>query len=85
VLEAAVAGRGVALAKARLAQQDLEAGRLVRLFDVEQPLRFAYFLVCPARKAKLAKVEAFRTWLLSRARESEAGTAGATRLETTVE
>jgi LysR family glycine cleavage system transcriptional activator len=73
VLEAAVAGRGVALAKARLAEQDLEAGRLVRLFDLEQPLRFAYFLVCPARKARLAKVAAFRTWLLSRTRETENG------------
>ena len=73
VLEAAIAGRGVALAKARLAQQDLDAGRLIRLFDVEQPIRFAYFLVCPARKASLAKVAAFRTWLLTRARESSPG------------
>jgi LysR family glycine cleavage system transcriptional activator len=73
VLEAAIAGRGVALAKARLAEHDLEAGRLVRLFDLEQPLRFAYFLVCPARKARLAKVAAFRTWLLSQTRDTEGG------------
>ena len=67
IIETAVAGRGVALAKGRLAEQDLQAGRLVRLFDVEQPLNFAYYFVCPAQKARLSRVEAFRTWLSGQA------------------
>ena len=50
VLEAAIAGRGAALAKARLAEDDLRAGRLVRLFDVSQPVAFG----CYYKKGKPA-------------------------------
>jgi LysR family glycine cleavage system transcriptional activator len=64
VLEAAVLGRGVALAKARLAEGDLKAGRLVRLFDVARPIGFAYYLVCPPARLALPRVKAFRDWLL---------------------
>lgn len=67
VLEAAVAGRGVALAKARLAEADLRAGRLVRLFDLSQPVRFAYHFVAPPTKARLPRVIAFRDWLVAEA------------------
>ncbi len=71
VLEAALHGRGVALAKATLAASDLQAGRLVRLFDDTTPLDFAYYVVGPARKLALPKVAAFVEWL-----RTEAGTAG---------
>lgn len=71
VLEAAVGGRGVALAKARLAQADLRAGRLVRLFDLSQPVRFAYHFVVPATKARLPRVTAFRDWLRAEAAAEE--------------
>ncbi|MDX6751917.1 transcriptional regulator GcvA [Geminicoccaceae bacterium 1502E] len=67
VLEAAVLGRGVALAKERLAEADLRAGKLVRLFDLRQPLAFAYYFVCPPRKRGLRRVQAMRAWLLSQA------------------
>jgi LysR family glycine cleavage system transcriptional activator len=63
VLEAAIAGQGVALAKGQLAAEDLRTGRLVRPFNVTQKLDFAYYLVCPQRKTSLAKVDAFRRWL----------------------
>jgi LysR family glycine cleavage system transcriptional activator len=73
VVEAAVAGQGVALAKERLAQRDLAAGRLVALFRASNPLTFAYHFVCPPAKLSLAKVQAFRTWL----REAASGSASA--------
>ena len=67
VLEAAIAGQGVALAKGQLAAEDLRTGRLVRPFNVTQTLDFAYYLVCPRRKTSLAKVTAFQRWLRSHA------------------
>lgn len=71
VLEAAIAGQGVALAKGQLAAEDLRTGRLVRPFNVEQKLDFAYYLVCPRRKTSLAKVAAFRRWLHAQAGRDE--------------
>jgi len=63
VLEAAVLGRGIALAKSTIAAADLAAGRVVRLFEMSVPLAFAYYLVYPQNASRVAKVTAFRTWL----------------------
>lgn len=63
VLEAAVAGRGVALAKSRLASGDIRAGRVVALFEVKQPIQFAYYFVAPPAKSALKRVQAFLKWL----------------------
>jgi LysR family glycine cleavage system transcriptional activator len=68
VIEAAISGRGVALAKGSLAADDIRAGNLVPLFGRRQPLTFAYYFVAPKTRAGLAKVQAFRTWLKSEAR-----------------
>lgn len=70
VLEAAIAGYGVALAKGQLAAEDLRAGRLVRPFGGSHPLDFAYFFVCPRRKIALTKVVSFLGWLRSQAGDS---------------
>jgi LysR family transcriptional regulator, glycine cleavage system transcriptional activator len=63
VLEAAAAGRGVALALSTVAAADLAAGRLVKPFALAVPTPFAYYVVCPQATAGRAKVEAFRRWL----------------------
>lgn len=70
VLEAAISGRGAALAKAQLARDDLRHGRLVRLFETSQPVAFAYYFVCPPAKAGQRKVALFRDWIM---REAMAG------------
>ena len=67
VLEAAIAGRGAALAKVQLAGEDLRSGRLVRLFDVSQPVAFGYYFVCPPAKAAQRKVALFRDWIIAEA------------------
>jgi LysR family glycine cleavage system transcriptional activator len=69
VLEAAILGRGVALAKAALAAADLAEGRLARPFAVSAPVGvgFAYYLVAPKAKLNLPKVAAFRDWLRAEA------------------
>lgn len=63
VIEAAVAGKGVALAKANLASADLEAGRLVTPFDMTTPTDFAYYLVHPASKNSSKSVKLFKHWI----------------------
>lgn len=63
VIEAAVAGKGVALAKAALALADLEAARLVIPFDLTTPTDFAYYIVHPPSKSSSLAVKAFKQWL----------------------
>jgi LysR family glycine cleavage system transcriptional activator len=70
VLEAAVAGRGVALAKSTLAAADLAAGRIVRLADTDQPVEFAHYLVYPPEHRQSRKFGAFRDWILAEAKRA---------------
>jgi len=70
VLEAAINGRGIALAKVQLAGDDIKSGRLAQLLDVSQPLAFAYYFVCPPAKAAQRKVALFREWIM---REAQGG------------
>ena len=67
VIEAAVNGRGVALAKRALAQVDLDAGRLVSAFDIATAVDFAYYLVHPKAKGRLKQVKAFAGWITAEA------------------
>ena len=62
-LDAAIVGRGVALALSAVAADDLAAGRLVRPFELTVPTSFAYYVVCPPAAAERPKVQAFRRWL----------------------
>lgn len=67
VIEGAVTGRGVALAKRALAQADLDAGRLVSPFDISTQVDFAYYVVHPKAKGRLPQVRAFAQWLKAEA------------------
>jgi LysR family glycine cleavage system transcriptional activator len=71
VIEAAVGGRGVALAKRTLAQADLDAGRLVAPFQIATAVDFAYFVVYPKAKGRLPQVKAFVSWLTAEAAAHE--------------
>jgi LysR family glycine cleavage system transcriptional activator len=72
VIEAAVNGRGVALAKRTLAQDDLEAGRLVAPIQISTAVDFAYYLVHPKAKGRLPQVKAFVAWIAAEAEAHEA-------------
>ncbi len=72
VIEAAVNGRGVALAKRTLAQADLEAGRLVAPLQIATAVDFAYYLVHPKAKGRLPQVKAFVSWIEAQAMAHEA-------------
>jgi LysR family transcriptional regulator, glycine cleavage system transcriptional activator len=71
VLQAAIEGNGIALARSAMAADDLAAGRLVRLFpSLEFASTLAYYVVYRPETATLPRLVAFRDWLLG-----EAGTA----------
>ena len=63
VLQAAVAGQGVAIGRRVLAIDDLLAGHLVQPFGPVIPTRFSYYVVSPKAIADRFKVRVFRAWL----------------------
>lgn len=64
LIEAAAAGRGVALAKRTLAQADLASGRLVAPFaDGSEAVGFAYHVVLPRDRPPSPSAGAFIAWL----------------------
>lgn len=72
VIEAAIAGKGVALAKRQLAAADLASGRLVAPFgDGATPLNFSYWMVWPRGRTVSPALRAFMTWLRQEAKDGE--------------
>jgi LysR family glycine cleavage system transcriptional activator len=69
LIDAAIDGQGVALARTALAAWDLIHKRLVRPFSIALPLAKSYWIVCPKATASLPKLVAFRAWLLAQAGE----------------
>ncbi len=70
-IQAAISGLGVALVWRSLVEDDLKAGRLVHVANEIMATPMAYHLVMPAGRIGLAKIAAFREWLLETARSSE--------------
>ncbi len=71
LLQAAVAGQGIAIARGVLAADYLKEGRLIRPFELSLPSDYAYYFVCPRGSVEDPKVKAFRDWLLSEAARDE--------------
>jgi len=67
LIDAAIDGQGIALARTVLAAWDLRHGRLVRPFSQSIPLSRSYWIVCPKAAAALPKIARFRDWLLAEA------------------
>ena len=64
LLQAAIGGLGVALARASLVQAELASGRLVRLFSQSVRTRYSYFIVYPQDSENANKIQVFQQWLL---------------------
>ncbi len=65
VLQAAIDGQGVALARSVMAHDDVACGRLVRLFpSIRLASPLSYYIVYRADCAGLPRTEAFRQWLI---------------------
>lgn len=69
LIDAAVDGQGVALARTTLAAWDIISGRLVRPIDVSLRMSNTYWIVCPKVTASRPKIATFRNWLLAEATE----------------
>jgi LysR family glycine cleavage system transcriptional activator len=67
VIQAVIAGNGVALGRTSLVERDLAEGRLVRPFGASLDYEFGYYIVSRPEAAAAAPVAAFRTWLLEEA------------------
>ena len=67
LIDAAIEGQGVALARTTLAATDLLNGRLARPFSVALPLSNTFWIICPKATRNLPKLIAFREWLLAEA------------------
>jgi LysR family transcriptional regulator, glycine cleavage system transcriptional activator len=62
-LDAAIAGRGVALAFDPVADDDLAAGRLIRPFAFSMPNPYSHWAICLPERADHPKIRRFRKWL----------------------
>lgn len=65
LIDAAVNGQGIALARSVLAAWDLISGRLVKPIDVSLRVSKTYWIVCPKATSALPKIMTFRGWLLA--------------------
>ena len=67
VIDAAIDGQGVALARTTLAAWDLINGRLVQPFPTTLRTAKTYWIVCPTATSALPKIVRFRNWMLAEA------------------
>jgi DNA-binding transcriptional LysR family regulator len=65
LIEAAIAGLGIALIPRYMVQNELNLGNLVEANSLKLPEQTAYYLVYPEENAQFGPLQAFRTWLLS--------------------
>ena len=67
LIDAAIDGQGIALARTALAAWDLINGRLVRPVDVSLRMANTYWIVCPKALSNVPKIATFRSWVLAEA------------------
>ena len=65
LFQAALDGQGVALLANVMAEPEIRAGRLVQPFATRLPVKLNYHLVTSPAKSRIAKVAAFRAWILA--------------------
>jgi LysR family glycine cleavage system transcriptional activator len=63
IIEAVMAGEGVALTRRSLAADDLAAGRLAIPFGPIRPATNCYYIVYPKANAEIPKLRTFTDWL----------------------
>ncbi len=69
LIDAAIDGQGIALARTALAAWDLINGRLVRPIDVSLRVANTYWIVYPKAASTIPKIARFRDWVLAEAAE----------------
>ena len=69
LIDAAIDGQGISLARTALASGDLLKGRLLAPLDISLRMPKTYWIVCPKMAASELKVMTFRDWMLTEATE----------------
>jgi LysR family glycine cleavage system transcriptional activator len=64
MITAAADGHGVALVRSALVVDEIQEGRLIRLFDLNFRAQYAYYLVWPKHPGRPEIAAIFRRWLL---------------------
>ncbi len=64
-LQAAIDGAGVVLGWRFLSAKDVQAGRVVELFDLAIPLGSTFYLVYPEAHSRRPNIVALRDWILA--------------------
>lgn len=68
MIQSAIEGHGVALARASLVAADIKHGRLIIPFDQQVPSKFAYYIVFRKKRQLRSPVALFRDWLLDQSK-----------------
>ena len=76
VVQACLAGLGIALVPTFLIEPELSSGQLVRAWNHEVRSASAYYLVRPLSKMAYPPATAFSQWLLEQVREFNSRQAG---------
>ncbi len=63
-IEAAIQGAGILLARQSVASADISAGKLVRLFEFDFPLKQSFHVVYSEANIRRPEIQAFRNWLV---------------------
>jgi len=69
LIDAAIDGQGIALARTALAAWDLINGRLVRPVDISLRMSNTYWIACPKAASNVPKVTTFRDWIFAEVAE----------------
>jgi LysR family glycine cleavage system transcriptional activator len=69
LIDAAIDGQGIALARTALAACDIIHRRLVRPIDLTLAVANTYWIVCPKATASTPKIAVFRQWMLAEAED----------------
>jgi LysR family glycine cleavage system transcriptional activator len=64
IVDAALAGQGVAMLRYNLIYQQIQRKQLVQLFDFSHPSAYSYYLVAPSHHFKRTKIKLFEKWLI---------------------
>ena len=70
LIQAAMSGQGIAMARGVLVNDELQSGALVRPFDLGLPSEYAYYVVALPERLQLPRVAKFKDWLLSEAAQT---------------
>lgn len=77
IIQAAINGQGVALARRSLVAEDIAAGRLAHIFqDRQVPIAWGYYAVATAQTLTRSVVAKFRDWLVETWRGGSASETG---------